>query len=318
MAQYEAGIPLGHSPAPPVNSASGTTERTVASGSARRQQLFVYAKLAPGVVWLTVFFLCPFLIMLVMSFWQSDFLGVRMVWNLGNYQKFFSSLMYPKLLLKSLRIAATVTILTLAIAYPISYWLAKKLHRHKYFFLLLLIIPYWTSYVIRTYALYPLLGTDGLINQVLLSLRIIKEPLRVLLFGEFAVHVGLIYVFLPFAVLPMYLSVERIRPSLLEAAEDLGATPLRTFIKITVPLSLPGILGAALMVFILSVGAYVTPQILGGPSGIMFGNVIADQFGRSFNWALGGTFSVFLLVVVFAILFVTRKHLKIKQVFIED
>jgi spermidine/putrescine transport system permease protein len=315
---HGGGVPRSGVAGPVAGVVSAGRPRALVAGPPRWPRVLAYLPVAPGVAWLALFFLCPFLVMVVMSFWQSDFMGVRMVWNLGNYERFFSSLMYPRLLLKSVRIALTVTAVTLAIAYPVAYWLARRLRRGKYFFVLLLVIPYWTSYVIRTYALYPLLGTDGLINRMLLFLGVIEEPVAALLFGEFAVHVGLIYVFLPFAVLPVYLSLERVQPALLEAAGDLGATPWSTFVKITAPLSLPGVLSAGLMVFILSVGAYVTPQILGGPSGIMFGNLIADQFGRSFNWALGGTLSLFLLAVVLSILWATRRHLQITKVFLED
>jgi spermidine/putrescine transport system permease protein len=272
----------------------------------------------PGLGWLLVFFLCPFLVMVVMSFASSDYTGIVLDWNLRNYYTFFSSFIYPAVLAKTLRIALITTVLVLLIAYPLAYWLARHVRRFRYFMLVLLILPHWTSYVVRSYALYPLLGTDGLVNQALIGAGIVDAPLKSLLFSEFTIYVGLIYVYLPVAVLPIFLSLDRIRPSLLEAAADLGAEPWASFWRVTLPLSLPGVLGAAMAVFILAVGAYVTPHLLGGPSGVMFANLIGDQFGRSFNWALGSALSVILLIVVFTLVLALSRRLQIRKVFLED
>lgn len=295
----------------------GPRERLLAFLQAR-ESLTVGLKLLPGALWLGVFLIIPLGMMVVISFWKTSFSGIEAAWNLDNYRKFLTEPMFIQLLLKSMRIAITVTVLLLIIAYPLSYWLAKRVQRFKYLGLILIVIPYWVSYVIRTYAWYPLLGNKGFINALLLALGIIDAPLEVLIFNQFTTHLGFVGVFLPFAVIPIYLSLDRLNDRYLEAARDLGAGPFRTFMHVTLPLSLPGVLGAALMVFILTVGAYVTPEILGGPSGIMYGQIIADQFGITFNWAWGGTLALFLMVVALAWIVCIGRWVKLRKIFVED
>ncbi|MBI4587485.1 MAG: ABC transporter permease [Candidatus Rokubacteria bacterium] len=274
--------------------------------------------LLPGVASLVVFVFAPLVLMVFVTFWRSSVDGMEPIWNLDNYRKVASDPMFAGLLLKSLRIAVTVTVVILMLAYPLAYIIARKTSRYKHLLLLLVFIPYWISYVIRTYAWYPILGKEGAINYVLGALRISAQPVELFLFNEFSVHVGLVSVFMPFAVVPIYLSLERISPTLLEAAADLGARPARSFLHVVLPLSLPGLLGGALMVFILTVGAYVTPQLLGGPSGIMLGNIIADQFGGTFNWTWGGTLSLMLMMVTLVVIWLVSRRVRVGQVFLGD
>lgn len=295
----------------------GLRERLLAFLQAR-ESLTVWLEFLPGALWLGVFLIIPLAMMVVISFWRTSFSGVEAAWNLDNYRKFLTDPMFIRLLLKSMRIAITVTVLLLIIAYPLAYWLAKKVHSFKYLALILMIIPYWISYVIRTYAWYPLLGNKGFINALLLGLGVIDTPLQVLIFNQFTTHLGLMVVYLPFAVIPIYLSLDRLSDRYLEAAQDLGAGPFQTFMHVTLPLSLPGVLGASLMVFILAVGAYVTPEILGGPSGIMYGQIIADQFGITFNWAWGGTLALFLMVVALTWILSIGRWVKLRKIFVED
>lgn len=247
--------------------------------------------------------------MVVLSFLRTTIFGLELTPSLANYEKFATDGLYVGLLLKSLRMALAVTLVVLIISYPVAYWLAKLVTRWKMVFLILVFAPYWVSYVIRTYAWMPILGRTGVVNSILLSLGLIDRPIDVLLFNEFSVQLVMAYVFLPFAVIPLYLAIDRIDDDLLRASADLGASPSSTFRQVVLPLSAPGLAGATLTVFVLAVGSYVTPRLVGGPSGIMFGNVIADQFGASFNWSWGATLSI--MMVAATMLVVTAVSLKV-------
>jgi spermidine/putrescine transport system permease protein len=272
--------------------------------------------LLPGVACLLVFVAGPLLALLVATFWTSSIDGMIAVWNLDNYRRLFSDPIFTRLLFKSLRIALVVTLAILVLGYPLAYVIARKATRFKALLLLLVFIPYWISYVIRSYAWYPILGREGAINYALTGLRLSDRPLDLFLFNEFSVHLGLVSVFLPFGVVPIYLSLERIPQAYLEAAADLGARPVRSFIHVLLPLSLPGLLGGGLMVFILTIGAYVTPQLLGGPGGIMLGNIIADQFGATFNWTWGGTLSLAMMLVTLGVIWLVSRQVQISQIFV--
>jgi spermidine/putrescine transport system permease protein len=277
-----------------------------------------YGQAAPSVLLLTAFMAAPLLVMVGMSFLRTTIFGLETTPSLANYATFFTEPMYAGLLLKSFRIALTVTVLVLLISYPVAYWLAKLVTRWKLPLLLLLFAPYWVSYVIRTYAWMPLLGRTGVVNSVLIALGLIDQPLDVLLFNEFSVQLVMVYVFLPFGIIPLYLSIERIDTNLLRASADLGATPMATFRHVVLPLSAPGLAGATLTVFVLSMGSYVTPRLVGGPSGIMFGNVIADQFGASFNWSWGATLSIFMVVATLLLVAVIGRKVPLTRVFLQS
>jgi spermidine/putrescine transport system permease protein len=272
--------------------------------------------LLPGLAALAVFVALPLLAMVLATFWKSSVDGMVPTWNLDNYRKLVFDPIFARLLFKSLRIAVVVTLVILVFGYPLAYVIARKTSRYKHLLLLLVFIPYWISYVIRSYAWYPILGKEGAINYVLTVFGFSGRPVELFLFNEFSVHLGLASVFMPFGVVPIYLSLERINQSYLEAAADLGARPVRSFLHVVLPLSLPGLLGGALMVFILTIGAYVTPQLLGGPSGIMLGNIIADQFGATFNWTWGGMLSVALMVVTLGVIWLISRRVRIAQIFL--
>ena len=273
------------------------------------------ALLAPGVAWLVLFGLAPVGFMLVMSFWKSSIFGTTPDLNIGNYVRLVDSPLYGGLLLKTLRIALASTLIALVISYPVAYFLTRLPPRWKAMFVLLMFLPFWTSYVVRTFVWLPILGRNGAINDALAWLGLIDEPLEWLLYNEGAVYLGLVYVYTLFMTLPIYLSLEKIDPRLIEAAADLGARPVSVFIRIILPLSWPGVLSGCLMVFLLGVSAYVTPQLLGGTSGIMFGNVIANQFLAGNNWAFGAALSVTLILVVVLLLLVAGRWIGIRQVF---
>ena len=270
---------------------------------------------APSVLWLVAFALVPIGLMIAMSFWTSTISGTRPDFSLANYLRIIDSPLYREQLIKTLRIALMTTAISLIVSYPIAYFLSRRRGAVKVALVVLLFMPFWTSYVVRTFVWLPILGRQGAINQFLRSLGVIDAPLDWLLYNEGAVLLGLIYVYTLFMTLPIYLTLEKIDPSLIEAATDLGARPAQVFWRVIVPLSRPGVLSGSIMVFLLAVGAFVTPQLLGGTSGIMFGNLIASQFLANNNWAFGAALSITLVVVVLILLLGAGRWIGVREVF---
>ena len=277
-----------------------------------------YLQLAPLVILMFVFAVVPLLGMLAITFFKSGIFGLEPHLTLANYVKFVDDSTYLRVLLKSMRIAFIVTAATIIISYPVAFWLAKVVTRHKLLFLIILFAPYWVNYVIRSYAWLPLLGNSGIINGFLLQTGIIDQPLSWMLYNEFSVILVLIYVFMPFGIVPLYLSIDRISNDLLAASADLDATPMMTFVHVVLPLSMPGLAGSFLTVFVLTIGAYVTPKLVGGTTGIMFGNLIADQFGITYNWTWGATLAVLLACVTGAVVWLVSRGVPITRVFVQS
>jgi spermidine/putrescine transport system permease protein len=269
----------------------------------------------PALIWLTVFVVMPLTILAVVSLWESDVYGLRAEWTLRHWQRVFESRLYFDLLIKTLRIAVVTTASSLVIGYPVALYLTQLRETTRRLALVLLFVPFWVGFVVRTFAWLPILGRNGLINQTLLALGLIDAPLEWLLYNEGTVYVGLINGYLLFMILPIYLSLDRIDPSLREAAADLNAGPFATFRHVLLPLSMPGALSGCVMVFLLSFGAYITPALLGGPSGIMFSNVIAQQFSADNNWAFGSALSILMTVVVLTALFAGGRKMGLQRMF---
>jgi spermidine/putrescine transport system permease protein len=276
-----------------------------------------YLQLAPLVILMLVFAVVPLVGMLTITFFKSGIFGLEPQLTLANYVKFTGESTYVRVLIKSMRIAFIVTAATIVISYPVAFWLAKVVIRHKLLFLIILFAPYWVNYVIRSYAWLPLLGNSGIINSFLLGTGIIDQPLSWMLYNEFSVILVLIYVFLPFGIVPLYLSIDRISNDLLAASADLDATPMMTFVHVVLPLSMPGLAGSFLTVFVLTIGAYVTPKLVGGTTGIMFGNLIADQFGITYNWTWGATLAVILTCLTGAVVWVVSRRVPVTKVFVQ-
>lgn len=291
-----------------------TSGNTIAQSRwrARSAALFV----VPAAAWLLVFGVAPLVLLVLMSFWTSSIFGLSTEFTLDNYRVLVADPVYALVLLQTLRIALTVTIAALLIAYPIAFLLAFLQGYRKSILLIIMFIPFWSSYVVRTFVWMPMLGRTGLVNTTLLHLGIISEPLDWLLYNEAATQIGLIYVYLLFMLLPIYMSLDRLDHKLIEAAADLGAGPVRSFLRVVLPLSLPGVISGCVMVFLLTTGAYVTPQLLGGPSGIMYGNIIAAQYTTTNNWALGAALSVVLIVVVLFIVAIFGRRVRLNDVFL--
>jgi spermidine/putrescine transport system permease protein len=202
---------------------------------------------------------------------------------------------------RSLGVSALVTLITVLLAYPMAYYLSFHLGQRKALWLFLITIPFWTSYLLRVFAWKIILGYNGAINASLMELGLIAQPMEFLLYNVNSVVITLAHAWAPFAILPIFVSLEKIDRSLLEAATDLGDGPIRRFLRITLPLSLPGVVAAALIVFIPTVGDYVTPRLVGGKDGLMIANMIQVQFGKANNWPLGAALAVSTMVVVTAV-----------------
>ena len=202
-----------------------------------------YLQLSPLVILMLMFAVAPLFGMFTITFFKSGIFGLEPHLTLANYLKFLGESTYIRVLLKSMRIALIVTTTTLVISYPVAFWLAKVVTRHKLLFLIILFVPYWVNYVIRSYAWLPLLGNSGIINTLLITIGVIDQPLSWMLYNEFSVILVLVYVFLPFGIVPLYLSIDRISDDLLQASADLDARPMMTLVHVILPLSMPGLAG---------------------------------------------------------------------------
>jgi spermidine/putrescine transport system permease protein len=262
----------------------------------RRPEARAWSLLGPGALWLLVFFVAPLVIMLVYSFMpRGIYGGVDPGFTFEHYRRFIDPI-YLKILFRTFWISVVCTALCLVMGYPVAYVIARA-GRWKNFLLFLVVLPFWTSFLVRTYAMIFLLRDSGLINQWLMRLGIVSEPIS-MLYTPGAVMAGLIYGFLPFMVLPIYASLEKLDLSLLEAAEVLGARPAARFWRITLPLSKPGVIAGCLLVFIPCLGSFLTPDLLGGAKQVMVGNLVQNQFGSARNWPFGSAASFILMAVV--------------------
>jgi spermidine/putrescine transport system permease protein len=266
------------------------------------------ALLSGSLVWLVGFFLLPLLYLLAMSFALRSPYGT-VEWRLGfsNYARAFQPL-YLEVYWRSLWIALLTTVLCALFGYPVAYALALRVSaRWKSALLMLVVIPFWTSFLVRTYAWMVILRAEGVINNLLLGLHLIHQPLR-LLYTPLAVFIGLVYGELPFMILPLYAVLQKLDPLLLEAAADLGASRWRTFRRVTLPLSAPGLGAGAVLVFIASVGAFITPDLLGGARSMMVGNLIQNQFAMVRDQPFGSAVAFLLTVVVLVLLGLTLRN----------
>ena len=229
---------------------------------------------------------------------SSNSLDFDRSFSLKNYIVFFEKPIYLKLLLKSVKISGAVTLATVLLAYPAAYFIAFKVKTNKLVWLILITVPFWTSYLLRVFAWKVVLGFNGVINSGLMTLGIIEAPLEFILYNPTAVVITLAHAWAAFAILPIYVSLEKIDRSLLEAAADLGEGPAMSFLRVTLPLSMPGVIVSSLLVFIPTTGDYVTPNLVGGPTGIMIGNIVVSLFGNANNWPLGATTAVMSMLFI--------------------
>lgn len=303
-----------------MNMASAMLRRALSGGLGR----FLVG--LPPYGWLLLFFLLPFLIVLKISlselqaaippykalFIWTDEAILQLRLNFGNYAYLFSDDLYALAYLNSLKIAAVSTILTLLIGYPMAYTIARAPSRLRSGMLMLVVLPFWTSLLIRVYAWMGILKNEGLLNTLLLHLGVIDQPLQIIE-TDLAVYIGIVYSYLPYMVLPLYATLEKMDLSLLEAASDLGCPPFRAFLRITLPLSLPGIIAGTSLVFIPALGEFVIPDLLGGPDTLMIGKVMWSEFFDNRDWPVASSVAVaILLLLVVPIMLFQRNEARVE------
>jgi spermidine/putrescine transport system permease protein len=261
----------------------------------------------PPLLWVSLFLLLPYALMFAHSFWlvRDGFLVHE--WNLQNYAKLFRNPVYLQVLFRTMRIAASVTFLSLLLGYPLAYFMSFQAGVRKELLYQLVIVPLWVSYLVRGYAWKTVLGSDGVLNGFLQYLHITREPVSFFLYSPFAVVLMLTHIYTPFVFLPLYASLEHIPRNLIEASHDLGASPRATFFHVILPLSLPGLLAGATFAFVLTLGDFLGPLLVGGPSSIMIANIVQSLFGTAYDWPLGSAISVCILLLTVSLLFLTER-----------
>ena len=262
----------------------------------------------PPLAWVALFLLTPYALLFCYSFWSvTPQQQIVHAWTLDNYRQWLHVDVYLQTLFRSMWVAARVTILSLLLGYPLAYYLSFHAGRRKNLLYQAVIIPLWVSYLVRAYAWKTILGSDGVLNTLLQYVHLTRHPLEFLLYSPFAVVLTLTHIYTPFAILPIYASLEHIPRNLVEASHDLGASPWETFWRVVLPLSIPGVVAGATFAFVLSLGDFLAPLLLGGPSGIMISNIVVSLFGAAYNWPLGAAISLCMLVLVVGLLFVSEK-----------
>jgi spermidine/putrescine transport system permease protein len=261
----------------------------------------------PPLLWVAVFLLVPYALLFCYSFWSvSPSQTIVHSWTLDNYRDLFRVNVYLETLFRSMWIAGRVMVFSLLLGYPLAYYLSFHAGARKDLFYQLVIIPLWVSYLVRAYAWKTILGSDGVLNTLLQYMHLTQHPLDFLLYSPFAVVLTLTHIYTPFAFLPIYASLEHIPRNLVEASHDLGASPYQTFWRVIFPLSIPGVLAGATFAFVLSLGDFLAPLLLGGPSGIMISNIVVSLFGAAYNWPLGAAISLSMLLLVLALIYLSE------------
>jgi spermidine/putrescine transport system permease protein len=275
-----------------------------------------YTLLSPTLA-VMLFSMCvPFAMMVILSFWTQVGYDFDTTLSMGNYAKVIDGPVYSQLLLRSLWISATCTFATIMISYPMAYYVAFHVHRRKAVWIILMTLPFWTSYLLRIFTWKVILGYNGAINSGLIGLGLIDKPLEFLLYNPTAIVITLTHAWAAFAILPIYVSLEKIDRSLLEAATDLGDGPVARFLRVTLPLSLPGVIAATILIFIPTVGDYVTPALVGGPNGLMLANLIQAHFGIINNWPGGAALAILAMIIVgvISVLYIALTRLAMRKI----
>ena len=261
----------------------------------------------PPLLWVGLFLLLPYALMFAHSFWAVHNGQLVQHWNLENYSTLFSKPVYSGVFLRTLRIAASVTFCSLLLGYPLAYYLSFHSGARKELLYQFVIVPLWVSYLVRGYAWKTILGTDGVLNGFLQYLHFTREPVSFFLYSPFAVVLMLTHIYTPFVFLPIYAALEHIPRPLVEASQDLGAGSAQTFFRVILPLSLPGLIAGATFAFVLSLGDFLAPLLVGGASSTMISNVVQSLFGAAYDWPLGAAISVCILIVILSLLFLTER-----------
>lgn len=260
-----------------------------------------FALMSPTMLVMLAALAAPLALLALYSFWSQNGYAFDTHFSLAQYRASLGRTGYRALFVRSLEISSLVTAITVLLAYPMAYFVAFRVEKSKFVWLVLLTIPFWTSYLLRVFAWKVILGYNGVINSGLMSLGLIHQPLEFLLYNPTAVVVTLAHAWAPFAILPIYVSLEKIDRSLLEAAADLGDGAVRRFFRVTLPLSMPGVIAAAVVIFVPTTGDYVTPSLVGGSNGVMIANIIEVQFDKVGNWPLGAALAMASMATVAAL-----------------
>ena len=264
--------------------------------------------LAAPLAWMSFFYLVPLGLLLIHAFWSVDYLTINRTFTLENIETIAQNPLYPTVLLRTVLMAAAVTVTDMVLAFPVAYYIAKRATRHRELLLMLVIFPLWSSYLVRAFAWKTILGTNGILNSFLLATGIVSEPVSAFLYSKTGMYITFSQVWLPFMILPLFTILDRLPNSLLEAASDLGGNWWHTFRRVVLPLSLPGLLAGSLSVFSLTMGDYITPSLIGGSPGTeMIGGIVADQFGVANNWPLGAALILPVLAIISVFLLVANR-----------
>jgi len=274
-----------------------------------RNRITSYLLISGPLLWTLVFLFVPYLIMFSYSFYRRQFPLFIPAFQLGNYVQIFTEPQYYQVLLRTTKIAILVASSAVMLAYPLAYFLVFKIKsdRVRMVLYMAVIVPLWVSYLLRSYTWKTILGREGVLNSFLVWIGILDKPTDIFLYNHFSMVVTLTYIFIPFMVMPIYTSLEKIPRNLVEASKDLGLGPIRTFLNVTLPLSMPGVIAGATFTYCLTFGDFIAPFLVGGPNGMMVANVITSQFGASMNWPLGAALSVIMLFVVLTIITVSDR-----------
>jgi len=274
----------------------------------------MYLLFLPTSLWLILFIAIPTVMFFIYSFWtvKDEFLVKG--FSLLNYLRFFTTGVYPELLGRTLVLALEVSGITFAMGYPLALFISRKSGRAKSILYMLVVIPLLTSYIVRIYAMRLILGSNGLINNLLIILGLIREPLPFLLFNRFAIFLTLSVILAPFMVMPIFTSLEKIPRSYIEASRDLGASDFETFWRIVFPLTLPGVIAGFMFIFILTLGDFLTPILVGGTQGMTFGKIIQMNYGIAYDWPFGSALSVILLILSLAIILIASRFGALREI----
>jgi len=254
--------------------------------------------ISPTFAYAILLLAAPLILVIMFSFWTQDYLDLDTTPTLANYKEAWTDPLYRELMFRSLRISIMVTLVTVITAFPVAYYVSFRVTERKALWLFLITAPFWTSYLLRVFLWKVILGYNGVFNSALLWAGIIDEPLQFILYNINAVVITLAHAWAPFAILPIFVALEKIDRSLLEAAEDLGDGPVRRFFRVTLPLAIPGVMAATLIVLIPTVGDFITPKLVGGTEGLMISNMIQVQFGKANNAPLGAALAVSSMFIV--------------------
>ncbi len=268
----------------------------------------LYASLLPPLLWMSLLYFVPLAILISYSVWRLEAFDIVKEFSLANFRAIATNPSYLTVIARTLGTALSVTLIDIVIALPLGYFIAKHSGRYQTLLTILVILPLWSSYLVRVFAWKIILGYNGILNTALLSLGILKAPSSIFLYNQFSTTLTFVHVWLPFMILPVITAFEKLPNNLLEASADLNAPPWVTVRRVTLPLVMPGVLAGSINVFALTMGDFITPSLVGSPSGIMLGNLISSQFGVSYNWPLGAAFSLVVMLIVFSGLAIALKR----------